>query len=479
LRRATFGLRLRLVAALVLTAAVTLGVAAVAVLSPLQNRLRRDTSNTLVSAASSARPTFIRLLADGGPWAPARTHHQATALARRVGAQVTVIRVRTLAVVTTTDADDPGTHDPGSLSAVAAASSNDRTTRTVSGSQVQVVVPMTAGGRHYAMLVRKRLTEVTSATRVVSDAFVTAALVGLAIASILGLALATGLLRRLERLRDATRHVAEEHGEAPALQDTRRDEIGELTRSFAAMQSHLRRQEEARRSFVSVASHELRTPLASLHGMLEMLGEDLAQEGFDPADARRQVAEAQEQSLRLSQLATDLLDLSRLDAQVELRSEPIELGELARAVAAEFAARAAERRVTLDVDPVQVWATADPGAAARIVRILVDNALRFAPDGDRVTVTPDGRGGAADRAAIAVCDGGPGIPEGERDIVFERFQRGSSTGGSGGFGLGLAIGRELAERMGGTLELDPEPAGARLVLSLPAADPAALNAIPT
>lgn len=474
MRRAIFGLRPRLMAALVLTAAVTLGVAALAVLSPLENRLRRDTSNTLVTAASSARPTFIGLLATGGRRESVEIHHQATALSRRVGAQVTIMRARTGAIVTTTDADDPGTP-----SAVAVAVRHDRTTRTLSDSEVQVAVPMTAGGRHYAMLVRKRLTEVASASRVVSQAFVTAAVVGLAVASLLGFGLATGLLRRLERLRNATRHVAEEHGDAPALVDTRPDEIGELTRSFAAMQSHLRRQEEARRAFVSVASHELRTPLASLHGMLEMLEEDLAQERFDVADARRRVAEARTQSLRLAQLATDLLDLSRLDAQVELRSESIELGELARAVAAEFVARAGERRITLDVDPAPVWATGDPGAVARIVRILVDNALRFAPEGDRVTIAPVLGDGEAGHATIAVSDNGPGIPEDEREIVFERFQRGSSTGGSGGFGLGLAIGRELAERMGGTLELDPEAGGARLVLSLPAADAAALNAIPT
>ena len=81
-------------------------------------------------------------------------------------------------------------------------------------------------------------------------------------------------------------------------------------------------------------------------------------------------------------LATELLDLSRLDAAVQLRSEPVELGEIARAVAAEFSLRAGERDVELEVDsPGPCWARADPAACARVVRILIDNALRYAPRG--------------------------------------------------------------------------------------------------
>jgi signal transduction histidine kinase len=113
-----------------------------------------------------------------------------------------------------------------------------------------------------------------------------------------------------------------------------------------------------------------------------------------------------------------------------------------------------------------VWAEGDPGAVARMVRILVDNALRFSPVCDVIRVTAQYHG---DRATLEVADNGPGVPVAERDLIFERFQRGSRTGGEGGFGLGLAIGRELARRLGGELALasQTDGAGARFVITLP------------
>jgi signal transduction histidine kinase len=238
------------------------------------------------------------------------------------------------------------------------------------------------------------------------------------------------------------------------------------------MQSRLREQEEARRAFVATASHELRTPLASLDGTLELLEDDLDPKNLDIEDARERTMRAREQSRRLSNLASDLLDISRLDAKVQLRTEPVELGEMCRAVAAEFERRAIAREISIEVrhPPVACWASGDPGAIARIVRILLDNAVAVAPTGSSIradTATHDGW------AHVSVSDDGPGIAAEERERVFERFQRGSSSSGHSGFGLGLAIGRELASRMGGTLELlDPplqdDHAGARFQLRLPA-----------
>jgi signal transduction histidine kinase len=180
---------------------------------------------------------------------------------------------------------------------------------------------------------------------------------------------------------------------------------------------------------------------------------------------------ARRELLRLSALAGELLDLSRLDAAVQLRSEPVELGELARAVAAEFGLRARERDVEIEVEPpaVPVWGRGDPDAVARAVRILIDNALRYAPEGEPIRLRTPARGATV---AVEVIDRGPGIPEEERDHIFERFHRGRAAGSASGFGLGLAIGRELAERMGGQLRLAEATAGARFVLSLPVAAPA-------
>jgi signal transduction histidine kinase len=225
------------------------------------------------------------------------------------------------------------------------------------------------------------------------------------------------------------------------------------------MQEELRRQETARRAFVSTASHELRTPLTMLQGTMELLEEDLAEEPVDLSDAQEQVATARRELRRLSALAGELLDLSRLDAAVPLRSEAVELGELARAVAAEFELRARERDIVLDVVPPEgpCWGRGDPDAVARVVRILLDNALRYGPPGEAVRVVA---GSSDSVVTVSVADRGPGVPPQERDHIFERFHRGSAAGSEGGFGLGLAIGRELAGRMGGDLRLEPAAPGA-------------------
>jgi signal transduction histidine kinase len=319
----------------------------------------------------------------------------------------------------------------------------------------------------FLLVTQRPLTDVSAAVAQVRNAFLAAAGIGLIFALILGIALSTTLSRRLARLRAAAVRVAAEGPDAPTPRDTGRDEVGDLARTLAAMQEALRRQEAARRAFVSTASHELRTPLTSLQGTLELLEEDLRDGRLDTNDAREQLAGAQSQLRRLGRLATELLDLSRLDAAVPMRSEPVELGELCRAVAAEFEIQARERDSELVVEPPPgpCWAAGDPGAVARVVRILIDNALRYSPPGQPVQVIPAYHG---ERATVEVCDYGPGVDDHDRELIFERFHRGSSQSGSGGFGLGLAIGRELAARMGGTLELLPATRGkgARFRLSL-------------
>jgi signal transduction histidine kinase len=234
------------------------------------------------------------------------------------------------------------------------------------------------------------------------------------------------------------------------------------------MQQRLRRQDAARRTFVSTASHELRTPLTSLQGLLELARDDLQPDVLDVEDARGRVDHAWEQARVLGQLAGDLLDLSRLDSELDLRSEPLELAELARAVAAEFEVRA-PAGIELEARASDVWALGDPGGVARIVRILLDNAVRFAPADAPIRIA---LGRDAIGAWLTVSDEGPGVPADERERIFERFQRGRFAGGVPGFGLGLAIGRELAERMGGSLELvDSDASGASFLLTLLSASP--------
>ncbi len=471
--RPVFGLRTRLLAALLLSSAVTLAVAALALLSPLEHRLRADGEATVFSAVAASRAELGDIGVNRATGLPDYNELAgAISLLRRRagGAQVSVLDRRLATIYAPANQD---LNVPDYYAQVRQALASHRGVHTLIGDELVVAEPMRIGdgGAVYGVVLVRRLQYVSSAVAVVRSAFIDAAAAGLAIALVLGIALTTTLLRRLERLRDAARELMQRGLDASLPLDRHRDEIGDLTRAFAGMQSRLRHQEQARKAFVATASHELRTPLASLDGTLELLEDDLSTARLDLDDARERTRRAREQSRRLSHLATDLLDLSRLEADVQVRREPVELGELCRAVAAEFERRAHEKRVELDVlaAPSPAWADCDPGAAARIVRILLDNAIDVAPGGSSIRMQPSTDGACAQ---TTVSDSGPGVPEQERARIFERFQRGSTTGARSGFGLGLAIGRELAVRMGGTLELLHTPEnekGARFVLRLPAA----------
>jgi len=483
-RRWAFGLRPRLLAALVFTAAVTLGVAALALLPPLQDRLTEQATNELENATTADVEFFERDLERSLK----RTLHRprdARLSQLRLDMQNRAFTLRQRTDARVIVADVVPTEEPIAQTDFAPIPRNDilhaiafPEPRTVRRGDAVIVTeplqvrpklsldPQTGSPGEFVLVTEKQLSDVTTAVGQVRNAVLAAAAVGLLVAVILGVFLATTIGRRLARLRAAAVRVAREGPDAPTPRDDGLDEVGDLARSLATMQRELRRQEAARRSFVATASHELRTPLTSLQGTLELLEEDLRDGRLDHDDAREQLVAAQRQLRRLGRLASELLDLSRLDAAVALREEPVELGELCRAVAAEFELRARERDVELDVTapPGPCWGRGDPDAVARVVRILLDNAVRHAPVGTTVSVLPAYHG---DSATVEVADEGPGVAPIDRERIFERFERGSAPSGEGGFGLGLAIGRELARRMGGELRHDDGTGpGARFVLEL-------------
>jgi signal transduction histidine kinase len=479
------GLRGRIVGALVLTAAVTLAVAALGLLPPLERRLRNAELDALVVKARDLRASFESLGEHQLAINSNALQQLGLELVRTSGAQEVYLLDSAHALRLRTTDRATAAADP--FDDVAEAMRERRIVASSSSGRedevVRVAVPMRIGEGRYVLAARKQVSEVRDAVSVVRRAFTTAALSGLAIALLLGLGFAATLVRRLRRLRDATVNLAE-HGPVDEVpEDRNRDEVGDLSRSFAAMQRRLHQQEEARRAFVATASHELRTPVASLRGMLELLDDELAHGEVDGDEARRQVARALAQARRLGRLAADLLDLSRIDAEVALRREPVELTELSRAVLAEFELGTGHGGSHGDQRPAPVldeggsgpgeagvWALGDPGAVAQILRILLDNAMRASPADApvHVSVRPAPGGGPA---ALMVRDEGPGIAPEDREAVFQRFARGSGASG-GGFGLGLAIGRELAERMGGSLVLEEAgPPGATFTLRLPAPPP--------
>jgi signal transduction histidine kinase len=482
-RRLPAGLRWRLLLALLATSAVTLGVAALVVLPPMQDRLRESSEESLETQVTAIQPEFRRVFEelDESDPRPRDFVYQS-----RLGELAAQLNSQTNARVLVLDDDGQGAveqeqflYDSELFGEVPArALRNGLRVLRLGGNEVQregdsvvVAVPIyAAGSAPTAVLIADlELTDVTALVEQVRNRFLIAAVVGLAVATLLAIALSSTLLRRLARLRAVALRITREGPDAPTPRDERRDEVGDLARALTRMQEELRRQEAARRAFVSTASHELRTPLTMLQGTMELLEEDIRSGRLDEDDALRQVSVARTELDRLSALAGELLDLSRLDAAVPLRSEPVELGEIVRAIAAEFELRARERATSIvaTLPDGPCWGRGDPDAVARVVRILLDNALRYGPPGAPVRVEAHVRG---IHAAIEVADEGNGIPPEERDRIFERFHRGAAAGSTGGFGLGLAIGRELARRMGGELEVVGDGSdGTRFALTLHAA----------
>jgi signal transduction histidine kinase len=485
-RRLPASLRWRLLLALVATSAVTLGAVALMVLPPMQDRLRDQSIENLETAVDQNVDAFARKLGALEKNRVARQNYRFEFFDEWSQLTSQSPNARVLLQDNTTQSADPDTTGQGfvydsettpppprALHMAIVAALYGPTTE-MDGDSVLVSRPLRSGDRLLGVLVAEReLTEASELVGQVRDRFLIAAIVALSIAALLAIALSSTLLRRLGRLRWAAVRITDEGPEATMPHDERRDEVGDLARALAHMQEELRRQEAARRAFVATASHELRTPLTMLQGTMELLEEDIRAGQIDELDALRQVNIARRELDRLSALSGELLDLSRLDAAVPLRSEPVELGELVRAVAAEFELRARERSTSVEVilPEASCWGHGDPDAVARVVRILLDNALRYGPRGAPVSVEAHSTAG---EARITVADRGAGIPPDERDRIFERFHRGGAAASSGGFGLGLAIGRELARRMGGELLVDGDGSdGTRFALTLrPARSPA-------
>jgi signal transduction histidine kinase len=289
---------------------------------------------------------------------------------------------------------------------------------------------------------------------------------GLAIgfAVLLGYALATLFARRIRRLEHAAERIAGGNFDE-AVVDAAADELGQLARAFERMRLRLAYLDRARGEFIANASHELRTPLFSLGGFLELLDD----EEVTPGERAEFLDAMREQVSRLTKLATDLLDLSRIDAgRLGVARESIDLAELAEELSTEFGPRAAaaDHRLEMALD----GAVPTRGDAARVLqigRVFVENALVHTPPGTTVRVSGALDGG---RATLTVADDGPGIPSEAHAQVFDRFYRLDGTVASGS-GLGLAIARELAELMGGRIELDSQNGWTLFTLALAADAP--------
>lgn len=312
------------------------------------------------------------------------------------------------------------------------------------------------------VLLAAPLDDVLANVRLMRRTLLAAGAASLAISWLLGYLLAWRFTRRIRRLEAAAERLADGDFETPVV-DGGRDEVGQLAAAFDGMRVRLAVLDRARGEFIANASHELRTPLFSLGGFVELLDD----EEMEPDVRRDFLVEMRDQIDRLTRLATDLLDLSRLDAgQLEVEIGPFDLALTARLVADEFraVAESVDHELQAEAD-VSVEALGDELRVQQIARALVENAIRHTPPGTTVIVRAVRRG---NEAVLEVRDDGPGIPVEDQKHLFQRFYR-AAGGKASGSGLGLAIASELASRLDGSIELSSRPGASVFTLNLPGA----------
>ena len=347
------------------------------------------------------------------------------------------------------------------IAAEAAESREPASGRVIRGGDSFAEAALPVGETTMIVLLASPLRDALATVDNVQRALLLAGLFALVVSWLAGYLLARRHADRIRRLEAAAGRIAAGNFGVPVI-DRGDDELGQLARAFDEMRLRLAHLDHARKEFIANASHELRTPIFSLGGFLELLRD----EELNERERSEFVGEMAGQVERLKRLATDLLDLSRLDAgQLAVERSELDLAQTARTVAEEFRAVAEagghELRVTGDG---AVPAVGDEQRVLQIARILVENALRHTPAGTPVEVSAALRKG---RAALSVRDEGPGIPVEAQKHLFDRFYR-ADGGKASGSGLGLAIAWELAARMEGAIELHSEPGETRFALELPA-----------
>ncbi len=269
--------------------------------------------------------------------------------------------------------------------------------------------------------------------------------IGLSLAA--ALAVSDRLTSDLALVAEAAGRVA--GGELSARAGVERaDELGALARSFDEMATRLEATEEERSVLFQSIGHDLRTPLAAIQAAVEAL-----QDGIAP-DPAAYLAGISKDIEHLSQLVEDVFTLAKLESGAfQPNPEPVDLTELADDAVEALTPLASVRRVSLRVSSDQrVGAVVDPNGFSRVIRNLLDNAIRFAPEGSVVTVE-------VVPGSVTVIDQGGGFPADFRERAFERFSRADASRSGGGAGLGLAIAKGIVEASGGRIEIGDGPGG--------------------
>ncbi len=294
----------------------------------------------------------------------------------------------------------------------------------------------------------------------VTVVFVVALLVAAAVAVVVAMVLARRLARPIERVAAAASRIAEGDLDARVPEDGPA-ELRSLAAAYNMMAARLAEQESIRREFIVNASHELRTPLTNLQGYLEAM-----RDGVIPADAAT-FDSLREEVDRLTRLAASLDVLAGAEGRPGIPRD-VDVSLLVRGavdlVAPAFSRRSIE--VAMDVAP-SLEARVRPDELTQVLANLLQNAVRYTPDGGRVEVAASR---AADGLDIRVANTGPGIPPEDLPRVWERFYRveKSRDRERGGAGIGLAIVKQLVEGAGGRVAVTSEGGWTTFRLTLPA-----------
>ncbi|MER5404274.1 HAMP domain-containing sensor histidine kinase [Streptomyces sp. NPDC002769] len=282
--------------------------------------------------------------------------------------------------------------------------------------------------------------------------------IGVVGAGAAGLAVARAGLRPVDKLTEAVEHVArtEDLSIRIPVEEDNEDEIARLTRSFNSMTSALANSRELQQQLIADAGHELRTPLTSLRTNIELLtrSEETGRP-IPPADRRALLASVKAQMTELAALIGDLQELSRSDTGQQANTVlTVPLQDTVEAALRRARLRGPELTITADLQPWYV--RAEPTALERAVVNLLDNAVKFSPEGEAVDVVlKDGE--------LTVRDHGPGIPAEDLPHVFDRFWRSPSARALPGSGLGLSIVARTVQQAGGEVSLRPAEGGGTVV----------------
>jgi heavy metal sensor kinase len=306
-----------------------------------------------------------------------------------------------------------------------------------------------AGGRSFEIVVSASLDSVRAELAVVRRTIFIALPLILAVAGLGGFWLATRSLRPLGWMAEQARRITGSNLETRIKIPNAADELAVLVSSFNELLSRLDQSFDTMRRFVADASHELRTPISVIRGEADVA---LSQER-SPVEYRESLTVVLDEARRLSRLVDDLLNLARADAgHVQLQTHDFYLNELLAECCRTVQGLAAVRGLTLECLPGNdLQFTGDEQLLRRLVINLLDNAIRYTPAGGKVTAALEEDDTSV---RVRVSDTGIGIAPGDAARVFERFYRAGEARSrqDGGFGLGLAIVRWIAESHGGTVE---------------------------